>query len=136
MSFFSKLKEVFEKIPIKTRFLNDLGFNNSYSGFRYFMQDRKSKPSQKLMEKLCDRMNYDYVTIPVKRDPESQAKLQELEDQYFKDLEDYLKEYENDETRVYVKNYGKESTVASAIEAFSKEETFNEQEKIDVSDLF
>jgi len=135
MSFFTKLKEVFEKIPIKTKFLKDLGFNNSYSGFRYFMQGRKGTPSKKLMDKLCNNMGYDYAIIPVKRTPEAKELQSKLEEEFFKDLDKYLELYEDDEPRVYTKHYGKESTVASAIEAFSTEK-HDEKNTIDISDLF
>jgi hypothetical protein len=134
--FQEKLKEIFDKIPIKTKFLKDLGFNNSYSGFRYFMQDRKESPSKKLMDDLCQRMGYEYVMIPVKMNEDTIKKKEELENQFFTDLEEYLKQYEGDPTRVYVKHFGNESTVASAIEAFSLDEAIDEDKKIDVSDLF
>ena len=135
MSFFTRLKETFENIPIKTKFLKDLGFNNSYSGFRYFMQNRKGTPSMKLMNKLCNNMDYDFITIPVKRDPTSKALQAQLEDEFFKDLDKYLEQYQKDEPRIYTKHYGTESTVASAIEAFSEDEE-TKTTKIDVSDLF
>jgi len=136
MSFFGKLKEVFEKIPIKTKFLKDLGFNNSYSGFRYFMQDRKETPSRKLMEKLCGDMGYEYVVIPVKLDAENQQLKEKIEETFFKDLDEHLKQYSGDTPRTYVKNFGDESSIASALAAFSEEEIFETDTKIDVSDLF
>lgn len=136
MAFFSKLKEVFDKIPIKTKFLKDLGFNNSYSGFRYFMQDRKEVPSKKLMDKLCDNMGYEYIVLPVKLDEKNQKLKQEIEEQFFNDLDEYLKQYEGDTSRTYTKNYGDESSVASALEAFSYDDIFNPDAKIDASDLF
>jgi hypothetical protein len=135
-SFFGKLKVVFDKIPIKARFLKDLGFNISYSGFRYFMQGRKPTPSKKLMESMCDMMDYDLVVIPVKRDIDQQKIKDSLEDKFFSDLNNYLKKYENDPSRTYSKEFGKESSVAKALEAFSTEAAFDPNEKIDVSDLF
>jgi len=136
MNFFQKLKDTFEKIPIKTKFLKDLGFNNSYSGFRYFMQDRKETPSRKLMEKLCENMDYDYVVLPVKRDENTRALQEKIEETFFNDLNEYLKAYEGDQARVYVKNYGTESSVATAAEAFETDEHFDPNQRIDVSDLF
>ena len=135
-SFFTKLKIVFEKIPIKARFLKDLGFNISYSGFRYFMQGRKPVPSKKLMENLCDNIGYELIVIPIKKaDEEASEMKKSLEDTFFADLDAYLKKYENDPARVYSKDFGGESSVAKAIEAFENEE-FDPNEKIDVSDLF
>jgi len=135
-SFFGKLKVVFEQIPIKARFLKDLGFNISYSGFRYFMQGRKDTPSKKLMEGICDKIGYELVIIPIKKDTEQQQIKESLENKFFTDLNDYLKKYEDDPTRTYSKDFGKESSVAKAIEAFSTEAAFDPNEKIDVSDLF
>jgi len=135
-TFFSKLKVVFDKIPIKARFLKDLGFNISYSGFRYFMQGRKPTPSKKLMENLCDEMGYDLIVIPVKKDEKHQKLKDTLEDAFFVDLDKYLKKYEGDPSRTYSKEFGKESSVAKALEAFTNEPTFDPNEKIDVSDLF
>jgi hypothetical protein len=135
-SFFGKLKVVFDKIPIKARFLKDLGFNISYSGFRYFMQGRKPTPSKKLMESMCDKMGYELVVIPIKKDTEQQQIKESLEDKFFVDLDDYLKKYEDDPARTYSKEFGKESSVAKALEAFSTEAAFDPNEKIDVSDLF
>ena len=135
-SFFSKLKVVFDKIPIKARFLKDLGFNISYSGFRYFMQGRKPTPSKKLMESICANMGYELTVIPIKNTPEHQKLKNVLEDQFFVDLNEYLKKYEGDPTRTYSKEFGKESSVANALAAFSTEAAFDPNEKIDVSDLF
>jgi len=135
-SFFTKLKIVFDKIPIKARFLKDLGFNISYSGFRYFMQGRKPTPSKKLMENICDKMGYQLMVIPVKNDSKYQKLKDTLEDQFFLDLDTYLKKYEDDPARIYSKDFGKESSVAKALKAFSDETKFDPNEKIDVSDLF
>ena len=135
-TFFTKLKIVFEKIPIKARFLKDLGFNISYSGFRYFMQGRKPTPSKKLMENICDNIGYELVVIPVKIDEESQKLKDKLEEEFFVDLDEYLKKYENDPSRVYSKDFGGESSVAKALEAFSDEVDFDPNKKIDISDIF
>jgi len=134
-TFFTKLKVVFEKIPIKAKFLKDLGFNISYSGFRYFMQGRKQTPSKKLMESICNNIGYELIVIPVKLDEENQKLKDKMENTFFMDLDEYLKKYENDPVRVYSKDFGGESSVAKALEAF-KEEDFDPNEKIDVSDLF
>ncbi len=134
--FFAKLKVVFEDIPIKARFLKDLGFNISYSGFRYFMQGRRDTTSKKLLDNLSINMGYEYVTIPVKLNDEQQALKHNLEDSFFTDLDIYLKKYENDPSRIYSKEFGKESSVAKAIEAFSTEEVFDPNERVDYSDIF
>lgn len=135
-TFFPKLKVIFDQIPIKARFLKDLGFNISYSGFRYFMQGRKPTPSKKLLENMCANMEYEYITIPVKLDEDQQAIKQALEDKFFGDLDLYLKKYENDPSRIYSKEFGKESSVANAIAAFSTEDVFDPNEKVDYSDIF
>jgi hypothetical protein len=134
--FFSTLKVVFEDIPIKARFLKDLGFNISYSGFRYFMQGRREITSKKLLDNLCENMGYEYITIPIKINPDQQDIKHKLEDKFFVDLDTYLKKYENDPTRIYSKEFGKESSVAKAIEAFSTEDVFDPNEKVDYSDIF
>jgi hypothetical protein len=134
-SFFRKLKIVFEKIPIKANFLKDLGFNISYSGFRYFMQGRKDLPSKDLLNRLCSEMNYEYITIPIKLDEKNQHKKQELEDQFFLDINTYLSKYKDDQMRIYAKEFGTESSVAKAISAFSEEE-IKPDDKIDLSDIF
>lgn len=134
--FFTKLKVIFDEIPIKARFLKDMGFNISYSGFRYFMQGRRDTTSKKLMDNLCDNMGYEYVMIPVKLNDEQQVFKHQLEDTFFNDLNGYLKKYENDPTRIYSKEFGKESSVAKAIEAFNTDDVFNPDEKSDFSDVF
>jgi len=135
-TFFKKLKIVFEKIPIKANFLKDLGFNISYSGFRYFMQGRKDIPSKDLLHKLCDQMEYEYITIPVKLDQSNQDLKEKITTQFFLDLDRYLKKYEGDQTRIYAKEFGNESSVAKAISAFADEEKFKPEDKVDLSDIF
>lgn len=135
--FFGKLKETFEKIPTKTRFLKDLGLTNSYVGFRYFMHGRKEEPSQKFMELVSNELEYDYMPVPVKRTEEHQALKKQLEDDYIKDMEEYLKKYNGDKARVYVKNFGQESSTINAIEAFALEqEMLDKDQIIDVVDIF
>jgi len=134
--FFTKLKIIFGKIPIKARFLKDLEFNVSYSGFRYFMQDRKSIPSNTLMNNLCNNMDYEYVTIPIKKSADQQAIKESLENHFFGDLDSYLKKYEDDPTRVYTKDLVDSSIVGGAVEAFSVEDVFDIDDKITTSDLF
>ena len=136
-SFFTRLKIVFDKIPIKAKFLKDLDFNVSYSGFRYFMQGRKNIPSDALMTSLCDNMEYELVTIPIKKNNEQQAIKEQLENQFFGDLDVYLKKYGDDPVRSYVKDVSGESSVSNAIDAFSIEDVFaDHDEKIDINDLF
>ena len=135
-SFFTRLKTVFDKIPIKARFLKDMNLNTSYSGFRYFMQDRNAEPSTQLMEKLCENMEYDLITIPVKRSADQQLIKQNLENTFFQDLDTHLEKYGDDPARTYVKHEGSSSVTAAATQAFSTDDTFDTVEKIDVSDLF
>jgi hypothetical protein len=100
------------------------------------MQGRKQTPSKKLMEGMCDSMGYELVVIPIKLDEENQKIKDSLENKFFLDLDDYLKKYEDDPARVYSKDFGKESSVAKALEAFSSDTSFDPNEKIDVSDFF
>jgi len=134
MNFFDNLKKIFYKIPVKSRFLKDLGFSSYYSGFRYFMQERANRPSKILMEVLCDNMGYEYIIMPIRKTEDEQEKKEELFQFFFDDLEEYLKKYERDVSRIYTKDFGDESSIASAVEAFTKDEL--KDEKIDVSDLF
>ncbi len=136
MSFLKKLKESFEKIPTKTRFLKDLGLGNCYTGFTYFVQGRKDKPSPKLMKLITEELGYDFIQVPIKREGEHQQLKEKLENDFIDDLNEYLKKYEKDEGRFYLKNYGHESSAASAIEAFNAEDILNPSKKIDVTDLF
>jgi len=134
--FFERLKVVFDLIPIKARFLKDLGFNISYSGFRYFMQGRKQTPAKKLLEELTSNMGYEYITIPIKLDEEQQQIKAELEDKFFVDLDAYLEKYASDPARIYTKEFGKTSSTADALAAFSDEDIFNPDTKADYSDIF
>jgi len=133
-SFFIKLKDIFEKIPIKARFLKDLRLNISYSGFRYFMQGRKPRPSKELLHRLCENMDYEYITIPIKKNAKGEYYKSQLIEDFFEDLDTYLKKYADDPTRTYSKEFGKESSTATAIAAFSLDEKLTE--KIDLSDIF
>jgi hypothetical protein len=135
--FFKKLKETLEEIPTKTRFLKDLGLNNSYTGFRYFMQDRKEEPSTKFMELLCEKVGYEYVLMPVKNIEEHQKIKEKLHSEFQSDLDEYLKKYEGDQARLYTKNFGQESSISKAVAAFeSEEELLDPDKQIDVSELF
>ncbi len=134
--FFTKLKIIFGKIPIKARFLKDLEFNVSYSGFRYFMQDRKPSPSTALMNNLCDTMGYEFVTIPIKKSIDQQVIKENLENHFFGDLDNYLKKYDEDPSRIYTKDLSDQSTVGSAVDAFSVEDVFDVGDEITVADLF
>jgi len=136
--FFKNLKEIFEKIPTKTRFLKDLGLNNSYTGFRYFMQDRKPEPSSKFMKSLCAEVGYEYLLIPVKDTEEHQKLKKKLQEDFEEDLKEYLTKYDGDTARLYAKNFGQESSISNAIEAFQEEDELllDPSKKIDVSDLF
>jgi len=137
-NFFKNLKDIFESIPTKTRFLKDLGLNNSYTGFRYFMQDRKPEPSSKFMQSLCKEVGYEYILLPVNNSEEHQKIKQTLREDFEKDLKEYLKKYEGDTARLYAKNFGQESSISNAVEAFKEEEDLllDPNKKIDVSDLF
>jgi hypothetical protein len=100
------------------------------------MQGRKTTPSKALMENLCKDMGYDLIVIPVKNDEENQKIKDDLENKFFADLDSYLEKYADDPARIYSTDFGKESSVAKAIEAFTIEDSFDPNEKIDVSDFF
>jgi hypothetical protein len=135
-SFFTRLKIVFNKIPIKAKFLKDMNLNISYSGFRYFMQGRKPTPSKKLMSGMTANMGYEYVTIPIKLNDEQQAIKKVLEDKFFADLDVYLEKYSDDPSRTYTKDFGGKSSTATALASFSTEDAFDPDERVDLSDLF
>ncbi len=135
-NFFKKLKDTFEDIPSKAKFLDDMDFGNSYIGFRYFLQGRKDKPSDKFMEKICDEMDYNYIRIPVKRGEENKL-LDQVHDEFNNDLKEYLKKYEGDSPRTYTKNRSGVSSVSAAVAAFEVEQDIlDPNKKLDVSDLF
>jgi len=133
VEFFKKLKILFEKIPIKNRFLSELGVNTSYSGFRYFMQGRKPEPSTTFLKKVCSNIDYEYIQIPIKLTDDGQKYKEELINQFLIDLEKHLDKYSGDKSRIYVKDFGKTSVVSSAVEAFSQD--IND-DLMDIDDLF
>ncbi len=137
--FFGKLKELFDKIPTKTKFLNDLGFNHSYIGFRYFLQGRIQEPSPKFMDKLSEELGYQYVRVPIKIDGSHREIIEGLQSEYQRDLEDYLKIYYKDkgEGKVYVKDRDGGGSVSEVIAAFEVQKDLLDPDKqVDVSDLF
>ena len=136
-NFFSNIKELLDEIPAKTKFLKDLDLNNSYTGFRYFMQGKKQEPSVKFMKKLCDETGYEYILLPVKPTEEHQIMKEKLQTEFRADLKDYLKKYEGDSARTYTKNFGTESSISNAVVAFENEEDLLDPDKqLDVSELF
>ncbi len=136
-NFFRGLKDLFDRIPSKTKFLTDIGFNNSYIGFRYFLQGRNDKPSTKFMEQLCEEVGYDYIRVPVKPGTDQEEIRDKLYEEFTSDLEEYLKKYEGDPARTYTKNKAGESSVSAAVAAFEVEQDLLDPNKqLDVSDLF
>ncbi len=136
MAFLKKLKDIFNKIPSKTKFLDDIGFSNSYIGFRYFLQGRNEKPSAKFMEKICSELDYDYIRVPIKLDEQNEF-LDKLHDKFIEDLETYLEKYNDTPIRTYTKNKTGVSSVSAAVAAFEIEkEILDPDKKLDVSDLF
>ncbi len=135
-NFFDKMKKILEDIPSKAKLLEDLGFNNSYVGFRSFLQGKKEQPSNAFMEKICDELDYDYIQVPVKRD-EDEDFIARLQDEFHRDLEKHLKKYEGDSVRTHTKNGAGISSVSAAVAAFEiEDELLDPEKKIDVSDLF
>ncbi len=135
--FLDKLKDLFEKIPSKTNFLRDLGFGGSYTGFRYFLQERSSSPSEKFMTKLSDELGYEYVYIPIKE--EHQELIDTIHNDFVNDLEVYVEKYEGDTTRVYTKNQ-ESSSLSAVVEAFElaklEKDIMDPNKQIDISGLF
>ncbi len=135
-SFFKKLRDIFDGIPSKTKFLEDLGFNGSYIGFRYFLQERNDTPSDKFMDKMCDDMGYDYIKVPIKRGQDPNI-VDVLYDDFADDLDDHLAKYAGQTQRTYTKNKSGESSVSAAVAAFETEqELLDPDKRIDVSELF
>ncbi len=135
--FFDGVKELFDKIPTKTKFLKDLGFNHSYIGFRYFVQGHTQEPSPNFMSKLSEELGYEYIRVPIKADGSHQEVIEGLQSEYHNDLEVYLEKYEKDNSRVYTKDRNGEGSVSKVIAAFEMEKDLLDPDKqLDVSDLF
>jgi uncharacterized protein YpiB (UPF0302 family) len=136
MSFFEKLRERLEDVPAKTKLLKSLGLSISYTGLRYFLQGHRKEPSQSFMDKMCNAMEYDYIQIPIKRDEESQKKLQSLNDQFMGDLDSYLEQFNEKSPRRYKKNHG-DISASQSISTFEVEKDLLDPDKqLDISDLF
>jgi hypothetical protein len=135
-SFLTELREVFKKIPTKTRFLKELGLGNCYTGFTYFIQERKDKPAPKLMKLLTEKIDYEYVLLPVKNTEEHKQLRKKLEDDFIVDVEQYLEKFKNDKGRTYLKDFGDESASAKALKAFEEDDSLDDSEKINIEDLF
>ena len=136
MDLYTKLLEQLKAIPLKTKFLADIGLKNSYTGFRYFVNGRNKLPSKKFMEVYSEKLGYDFRFIPVKKDSETEQLIKDLEDRFLEDSAEYLKKYSNDKKRVYAtKEFGNESVLNDAISSF-EEDLKNSTKKIDISDLF
>jgi hypothetical protein len=76
--------------------------------------------------------------LPVKNIEGHHEIKKTLQTDFEKDLKEYLKKYEGDTARLYAKNFGQESSISKAIEAFKEEDDImlDPSKKIDVSDLF
>ena len=136
-SFFAKLKQAFDKIPVKTRFIKDMNLVNNHTGLRYFFQNKRSKPSDTAMNTICENFGYEYVTIPVKKDSvEFKKYIEEMQEDFFDTFNEYIQKYSNDKSRTYTKKYGETSTVANAVEAFNDAENLDKDFKIDIDELF
>ncbi len=131
------MKDLFDTIPATSKFLEDLGFGSSYTGFRYFSQGHKDEPSEKFMELICDEMEYDYIKIPIKPGSTQDGLIQELEDEFIEDLKKHLEKYKNMPIRTHVKNKTGSSSVSAAVAAFENEADLLDPDKqLDVSELF
>ncbi len=127
---------MFDQIPSKTKFLKDLDFNNSYIGFRYFLQERNPEPSIKFMEKMCSELGYDYMRIPIKSETDGHI-IDKLQSDFTEDLKKYLKRYENEPQRTPTKSGNSKDNVSEAVAAFRLEqELLDSSKRLDVSDLF
>lgn len=132
--FFEGLKSLFEAVPSKTQFLKDIGFNNSYIGFRYFLQGHNDEPSVKFMKKMCNELGYEYILLPISPEKEHQEIKNKLQSEFSEDLKKYLKQYEGSPKRTFTK---RDDSVSLAVAAFDVEkELLDPKKQIDVSDLF
>ncbi len=135
--FFEGLKDLFEDIPAKTRFLKDLDFNSSYTGFRYFLQGHTKEPSEKFMEKICSELEYDYVRIPIKPGSDQDEIVAKLQSEFTTDVQKYLEKYEGDEARVYSNNRNGAGSVSEVVAAFEVDKDLLESDvRIDATGLF
>ena len=108
--FNSKLKEILNKIPNKTNFLRDLGLPGTYLGIRYFLTGKQEKIGDKGLNAILQKMDYELIMVPVKKDSPDKEILLQFQDKFFTDLEDYLTKFENDTRRERVK-YSEENNV-------------------------
>jgi hypothetical protein len=134
MNFYETLREKLNKVPVKMSLIKDLEIQNNHTGLRYFLQEKKDKPSMTVMEKLCEKIDYQMMVIPVKNGSNSEE-IKKLHTSFFEDLDKYLEKYAGEKERVYTKKFGERSAIADATRAFDDSEVPDEV-KIDVSDLF
>jgi hypothetical protein len=136
--FFNKLRELFKKIPSKAKFLKDLGFKNSYIGFRYFLQGHKDQPSDSLMEKISDRLGYEYVYIPIKNTKKNQLMLDNMLSEFYDDLELYLKNYEEGNEDKIPQNNTENPSIDKELSVFEMEQPKDKKtiDNLDIEDLF
>lgn len=114
----------------------DLNFIRNYSGFRYFLLGKIDKPSKPFMERLADKLDYEMVTIPIKKTDENKLLIEKFKEDFFSSLEEHVSAYENDTSKVYLKDYGKTSSIDDAISEVDISENLFGDEKIDIEDLF
>ncbi len=137
--FFKKLKETFEKIPIKSKFLKDLDLLKNQTGFRYFMQGHHDEPNKNFMGTLCKELDYDYVMVPIKHSEDHYKIRDQLCSDFQSDLEVYVEKYDVDEPRSGSGsgNTPQISAITEAAIAFEVEQDMLDPSKqLDVSDLF
>ena len=136
-TFFTRLKESINSIPIKSKFIKDMNLFNNHTGLRYFIQGKRKKPSETSINAICETLGYEYVVIPVKKDSdEYKIYIEKMQNDFFKSLNDFNKKYAKDKSRTYTKKYGEESTVANALDSFNDIDELSEDFKIDIDDIF
>ncbi len=136
-NFFKNIKAVFDKIPVKSKFLKDLNLLKNQTGFRYFMQGHHEEPNKKFMAILCQELGYDYTIVPIKRDEEHRTLRDKLCQDFSDDLNVFVQRYSKDEPRSGGNQDQNRSILDEATIAFETEkELLDPSKQLDVSDLF
>ncbi len=136
VKFFENIKKIFDKIPVKSKFLKDLHLMKNQTGFRYFMQGHHSEPNRKFMEILCEELDYDYVLVPINHSDKHREIRDKLLLDFETDLDTYVEKYKQDEPRTGSQVTKETSALAEANIAFDADVDFDPNKQIDISGLF
>jgi len=135
--FLHSLKKIFEKIPVGAKFLKDIGLPSNYSGYRFFMLGRKSRPSLGLLNKMADKLDYKYVTLPIPNTIEGDKLIQESKEMFLEDLEKYIDKFKDDKPRIYMSKVTGHSVLGEMFEDESQDDFgLSVDDDVSADDLF